>query len=736
MSTKEKFAVDGMTCASCATSLESYLSHSEGVIDVSVNYAGKSVQIVYDPELLNPQLLNQKAEEIGYHLIGGDDTERQDNAEKLEQSRLKTLRKKLIVAILLSVPVFILSMFFPDAFEKESLLLLILSLPVLIYSGSEFFTNAWNRLRHGTTNMDTLVALSTGIAFLYSAFNTFFPEVLESRGLPVHVYYESAVIIITLILLGRYLEERAKRGTTEAIRSLMGLQPSHMTVIRNGEEINIAISEGMVGDLVVIKPGERIPVDGKVRKGTSFVDESMITGEPVPVSKEKGDPVFAGTINQNGYLRIFTTEIAGDTMLAGIIKLVEDAQSSKPPVQKLVDKIASIFVPVVIVLAVVAGIIWWVFGPPPGITHAMIILITVLIIACPCALGLATPTAIMVGIGKGAVHGILIRDAAVLEIAGKLNTVILDKTGTITTGKISVENIAFKPGSDKEYLGSIWKSMELQSEHPISKAIIQYFNKNNEIDIVDFQSITGNGLKCKFNDKIFVTGNESLMKSEGKSIEGSWMQQVKNDNKNGATIIYLADEHEILAIISLMDQLRPNTRELISELRESGLNVHLLTGDNEMAAKHMASASGIEHVRSGVLPADKERYVADLQEAGKIVAMVGDGINDAPALARADIGIAMGSGTDIAMESASITVMGHGIENVVSAIKLSKSTIKTIHQNLFWAFFYNIIAIPVAAGALYPFFGILLSPMIAGGAMAFSSVSVVLNSLRLKKSKI
>ncbi|MCA6074708.1 heavy metal translocating P-type ATPase [Fulvivirga sedimenti] len=734
--TKEQFAIDGMTCASCATSLESYLSHVKGVLNVSVNYAGKSLRIEYDADQVNPQILDDKAREIGYHIITGKDNARKQELETLEKSRMITLRRKLIVAVLFSVPVFILSMFFPNVFQGSHFLLLLLSLPVMIYSGSEFFVNALNRLRHGSTNMDTLVALSTGIAFLFSAFNTFFPSFLADRGLPVHVYYESAVIIITLILLGRYLEERAKKGTTEAIRALMGLQPNEMTVIRNGEEMRIAITEGMVGDLVIIKPGERIPVDGKVRKGSSFVDESMITGEPVPVAKEKGDEVYAGTINQNGHLRIFTTGIAGETMLSGIIKLVEEAQSTKPPVQKMVDKIAAVFVPVVIVLAILAGITWWVFGPEPGITHGIIILITVLIIACPCALGLATPTAIMVGIGKGAMNGILIRDASVLEIAGKLDTVVLDKTGTITTGEISVQNLAFKPGTDHASSAAVWKTMETHSEHPLSKAIIEHFNDYNEINITDFQSVTGKGLKCSFNNDTYYTGNAALMDSVGLSTKDVWMNEVISDGEKGATIVYLANETEVMGVISLMDQLRPDTRKHIDELHRMGLEVHLLTGDNQMAARHMAEASGITHVRAGVLPADKEQYIAGLQKEGNIVAMVGDGINDAPALARADIGIAMGTGTDVAIKSASITIVGQGIGNVVSAIRLSKSSIKTIHQNLFWAFFYNIIAIPVAAGLLYPFFGILLNPMIAGAAMAFSSVSVVLNSLRLKKSKI
>ncbi len=730
---KEQYVVDGMTCASCASSLESYLSHAQGVKEVAVNYAGKSLQVSYDPAKISPQDLDNKAGEIGFHLILNQKDHSSNKIEsKLELKRFNNLKKRLLISIIFSLPVFIISMFLPGHLPFEPFILLLLSVPVIFFGGREFYVNAWKRIRHGSANMDTLVALSTGIAFLFSAFNTFFPSILESRGLETHVYYESAVIIITLILLGRYLEEKARLGTTQAIRNLMDLQPERMTVLRNGKQLDIDISEAMIGDFAIVKPGERIPVDGKVRKGESYVDESMITGEPLAVAKTKGKEVYAGTINKDGHLRIYTTKLPGDTLLSSIINLVREAQGAKPPVQRLADRIAGVFVPAVIMTALIAAGIWWIAGPEPRITHTVLILITVLIIACPCALGLATPTALMVGIGKGALNNILIRDVSALENAGKLDTVLLDKTGTITTGKVSVENVTFKPGEDHIVLSQYWKAMENLSSHPLAEAITSHWKDMEDIEVSEFKNITGKGLKCKINNNIFLTGNFSMMKEEGIETKLPWL----NEDTSGNTLIYLARNSEVVGAMTLSDQIRPNSRTEIEKLEQLGLRVELLTGDREQTAQKIAAEAGIRSVHASMLPADKENYVHQLQDHGKHVCMVGDGINDAPALARANIGIAMGSGTDIAMESADITIMGNGIEQVRTAILLSRATMRTIRQNLFWAFIYNIIAIPVAAGALYPAFGLLLNPMIAGGAMAFSSVSVVLNSLRLKQSKI
>jgi len=729
---REKYSVDGLTCASCASSLQSYLSSVSGVEEASVNYAGRSLRITYDPAAVNPEILDRKAAEIGFHLILPEAGQSKNIIEqKLETKRLNNLKTNLLIGIIFSLPVFIISMFLPGRIPHEHLLLFMLSLPVIIFPGREFYVNAWKRLRHASTNMDTLVALSTGIAFLFSAFNTFFPGILAKQVLEVHVYYESAVIIITLILLGRYLEERARRGTTQAIRELMGLQPAKMTVLRNGQTIEIDISDVMTGDFALVKPGQRIPVDGKVRKGESYVDESMITGEPLPVAKSKGSEVFAGTINKDGHLRIYTTKLPGETLLSSIISLVEEAQAAKPPVQRLADRIAGIFVPAVIVLAIAAATVWYFIGPPPEFSHAVIILITVLIIACPCALGLATPTALMVGIGKGAGNGILVRDVAALEAAGKLDTVLLDKTGTITSGNISVREVRFRPDENEDELRRFWKSMESKSSHPLAEAIESFWKSIEEVNISDFQSITGKGLKCNINSVTYHTGNAALMQDANVSTDISWARM-----ENSGTLIYLARENELVAVMRLVDEIRQNSPEVIAQLQELGLRVELLTGDRPEAAKDIAAQAGIRHFQAGMLPEDKENYVRQLQDKGEVVCMVGDGINDAPALARADIGIAMGSGTDVAMESASITVLGNGIEHVRTAILLSRSTMNTIPQTLFWAFFYNIIAIPVAAGALYPAFGVLLNPMIAGAAMAFSSVSVVLNSLRLKRKKL
>ncbi|MEJ2005800.1 MAG: copper-translocating P-type ATPase, partial [Cyclobacteriaceae bacterium] len=548
-------------------------------------------------------------------------------------------------------------MFIPGKIPYEQYILFLLSLPVMIFGGREFFITAGKRIKHGDVNMDTLVALSTGIAFTFSAFNTFFPEVLLRQGLEPHVYYESAVIIITLILLGRFLEERAKQGTTRAIHELMGLQPDKMTVLRNGKELEIPISEAMIGDVALVKPGQRIPVDGKVRKGDSYVDESMITGEPMPVSKTKDSEVFAGTINRDGHLRIYTTKLPGDTLLSSIISLVEEAQSSKPPVQRLADRIAGIFVPTVIIIAMFAAAIWYFTGPAPEFTHATLILITVLIIACPCALGLATPTALMVGIGKGATSGILIRDAGVLEEARKLDTILLDKTGTITSGEIEVSKFAFKPGENDAVLIKTWKSMEALSSHPLANAITQHWGGVKNIEISEFQDISGKGLKCKINDNKFLTGNELLMNEAGISIAEPWAKVIAMES---GTVIYLARNMELVGVMTLNDQIRPNSKAEVEKLKQLGLDVHLVSGDRKESAQVIARNAGIDHVHAGMLPSDKEAYVRKIQSNGKRVCMVGDGINDAPALARAEIGIAMGSGTDIAMESAAITIMGEG----------------------------------------------------------------------------
>ena len=734
----EDFKVIGMTCAACAISVETYLKPQEGIRHVSVNYPNQSVHLEYDKTLISIEDIRRKVKEIGYDLLIGSKEESRKEFEEKEVARLNVLKRKLIVAAIFSIPIFIIAMFFMGKIPHENYIMLGLSLPVIFWSGAEFYRIAWKKLLRFTSNMDTLVALSTGVAFLFSFFNTFFPSYFKSLGLAPHVYYESAVMIITLILLGRFFEEKAKGKTSSAIKNLMNLTPSHVTVIRNGEEIKIAQSEIIMGELIVLKPGDRVPVDGKVRKGDSYIDESMLTGEPVPIAKSKGDAVFAGTINQKGALRIFATKIGDETVLSQIIKLVEKAQSSKPEIQKLADKVAGIFAPIVIILSLVSFSIWYFLGPPPAFTHAFISLITVLIIACPCALGLATPTALMVGIGKGAEHGILIKDAQVLETAYKLDTLILDKTGTITKGKPSVNDQYWIELEDIMQIKAVVLACERQSEHPIATAIVGALSASNhtEVALEGFESITGHGVKARVGEANYLIGNESFLLQEEIRLKPEFEAKALAWKAAAKTVIYVARGKELVGLLAVSDQVKSSSKQAVRSLQELGLEVIMLTGDHPATAEAVAKEVGITTFRANFLPADKGEFIRQLQKEGKVVAMVGDGINDSNALAQANVGIAMGTGTDIAMESAGITLMNADLIQIRKAIELSQLSMKTIRQNLFWAFIYNIIAIPVAAGVLYPAFHFLLNPMVAGAAMSFSSISVLLNSLRLKRKKI
>ncbi|MCL4106387.1 UNVERIFIED_CONTAM: hypothetical protein GTU68_003548 [Idotea baltica] len=609
-----------------------------------------------------------------------------------------------------------------------------LSLPVLVLSGREFYVNAFRKALHLTSNMDTLVALSTGVAFLFSLFNTLFPEALRAQGLVPHVYYESEVVIITLILLGRYLEERARIKTGKAIRGLMELQPDTATVIRNGEEVILPLAEVVAGDLVMVRPGERIPVDGKVKRGSSYVDESMVNGEPLPSLKEKGSLLFSGTINQDGSLKILATKVGGETLLARIVGFVQQAQGSKPPVQKLVDRIASIFVPVVVSLAILAFTIWYFIGPDPAFSHAFVVLITVLIIACPCALGLAAPTALMVGVGKGAQAGILVKDAGALEMAHKIDCLVVDKTGTLTEGRPDLLGMAIATGQDQTELEAIVVALEKQSEHPVAKAIVKGLPKPaSTLKVDDFHAIRGKGLQGNIEGLTYQMGSLHHLKEVGCEGVEQFETALSNWEAQAATVVGLASAKQILAVMAVADQLRSTSPEAVRDLQAAGIEVWMLTGDQAVPAAAAANAVGIRHFRAGQMPGDKSDFIAEMQAKGHTVAMVGDGINDAQALAQADLGIAMGSGTDIAMESAGMTLMQADLRSVVKAVRLSRFTLATIRQNLFWAFVYNLVAIPIAAGALYPAFGYLLDPMLAGGAMAASSVSVVMNSLRLNR---
>jgi Cu2+-exporting ATPase len=610
-----------------------------------------------------------------------------------------------------------------------------LATPIVFVFGQQFFTGAWKQLKHRSANMDTLVAMSTGIAYLFSVFNILYPQFWTSRGIEPHVYFEAAGVVIAFILLGKMLEEKAKGNTSSAIKKLIGLQPKTVTMIHeDGQQMEIKIAEVKVGDTLLVKPGGKIAVDGRVLSGNSFVDESMISGEPVPVEKIKDTEVFAGTINQKGSFRFVAKKVGGDTMLAQIIKMVQDAQGSKAPVQKLVDKIAGIFVPVVIIIAILSMIIWIIFGGANGLTHGLLALVTVLVIACPCALGLATPTAIMAGIGKGAENGILIKDAESLELAKKVNAIVLDKTGTITEGKPVVTDILWLK-DEKKYVSEL-ASIEKNSEHPLAEAVVNHLDVKEYFPVTDFESITGSGVKAKLNEKYFYVGNALLLKTNNISINELLKNTAAGWLKEAKTVIYFSNEKQALAAIAITDKIKENSKEAVQELRQQGIEVYMLTGDNATTAKVIAEQAGIDHFKAEVLPAEKSDFVKELQRQGKIVAMVGDGINDSNALAQADVSIAMGKGSDIAIDVARMAIISSDLAKIPKAIRLSRYTVNTIKQNLFWAFIYNMVGIPVAAGILYPINGFLLNPMIAGAAMALSSVSVVSNSLRLARKKL
>lgn len=835
-SRKSQFPVTGITCAGCAASVESALSKTEGVRSAKVNFASKTVQVEYD-EVLTPSTLQKAVQNAGYDLIIPDETvtdpdkaadvmQESEDGNARDRQHLAEIQKRTLLAAIFTLPVFISGMFYMD-WELGRWLSMGLSAPVLFWFGRDFFRNAWKQARHKRANMDSLVALSTGIAYLFSVFNTLNPEFWTARGLEPHVYYEAATVIITFILLGRLLEERAKSKTSFAIRKLMGLQPKTVRVlfrvdagadgaeadgagdarIAGGAGGSQAAENGALGNsaempylddsiykdmtdyedmannedmsdhrntsdfrdmpvgsvtpgmVILVRPGERIALDGTVLQGESFVDESSITGEPMPAQKTAGSKVFAGTVNQKGSFLFRAESTGNETVLAQMIRMVREAQGSKAPVQRLVDKVAAVFVPIVMGIALLTFVVWNFAPVPEPFTKALLTAVSVLVIACPCALGLATPTAIMVGIGLGAEKHIFIRDAESLELAHKVDTLILDKTGTITEGKPGVAGVfwvdeeasggdkfaATEESSERDVWGlkspkaGILLALEQMSEHPVGEAIAEALTSKGVVPhrIRDFESVTGRGVAATADSgrRVFA-GNRRMVEEMGLAVPESLAKRADAWQEKARTVIYSGDEQHIWGIIAVSDPIKPSSQAAIQKLTRQGIEIHMLTGDNRQTAEAVAKEVGIQHTHGEMLPSDKANYIQQLQSKGRIVAMAGDGINDSQALAQADVGIAMGHGADIAIDVAKMTLTRSDLADIPTALKLSDATVSGVRQNLFWAFIYNVIGIPVAAGLLYPVNGFLLDPMIAGGAMAFSSVSVVLNSLRLRYKKL
>jgi len=765
MEKKKIYNIKGMDCASCAIKIEKSLSKTPGVQKAVVNYLMKQATVTGD---FQDEDIKRAVESTGYE-IEVQQSEHQDHAmhrmptgemmegishdehaehAKLESAaEIKTLRNKFIFGTIFSIVILMLTYagYIPvlKNFSPQILnyIMFVLTTPVMVWLGQQFYRGTWRGLKHFSANMDTLIAVGTSAAYLYSTAATFFPSFFIQAGIKPDVYFDTAAVILTLIILGKFLEARAKGQASEAIQKLLKLQAKTATVLRSGKEEKVPIEEVKVGDIVIVKPGEKIPVDGVITEGYSAIDESMITGESIPVEKKVGDEVIGATINKTGSFRFRATKIGTETALAQIVRLVQEAQGSKAPIQKLADIISGYFVPVVIAIAILSFVVWMIFGPQPPFTFALVTFVTVLIIACPCALGLATPTAILVGTGLGAENGILIRDAEKLEIFHKTKTIVFDKTGTLTKGKPTVTDVTeVKSQKGKVKIEDILKyaaSIEKGSEHPLAEAIVKYAEekKIGLIKPTKFNAIPGHGVEGIIESKEIFLGNRLLMEREKIAIDDKTEEQIQKLENEGKTVMILAIDKDLEGLIAVADTLKDYSKEAVAELHKMGIKVVMITGDNERTARAIAQEAGIDEVLAGVLPEDKAAKIKDLQKGGVIVAMVGDGINDAPALAQADVGVAIGSGTDIAMEAADVTLIADDLRKVSQAIRLSRATMRTIRGNLFWAFIYNILGIPVAAGVLYPFLGILLNPIIASGAMAFSSLFVVLNSLRLKGAK-
>ncbi|MGI4749711.1 MAG: heavy metal translocating P-type ATPase [Janthinobacterium lividum] len=727
------YPVTGMSCASCAMSVQSIAAAVPGVQQANVNYATQALDIYFNPKQTDQHQIQQAIENVGFGLIV-DEENAFDQQKQQQEKALNQLKKQTFGAVLLTVPVMVLDMVWMD-WKPANWIMLFLTSVILFVFGKRFFVNAWKQAVHGRANMDSLVAISTGVAYLFSLFNTVAPGFWLRRGIVPHVYFEAAAVVITFILIGKLLEERAKSGTSASIKKLMGLQEKTVWLIKNNTEIETAIALVLAGDFLRIKPGARIPVDGEVISGTSFIDESLMTGEPMAVSRKTGDEVFAGTINQKGSFVLKTTKVGSETLLAKMIKAVQNAQGSKAKLQKLADRIAAVFVPVIIAIALLSAAAWWIFGNNQAFSQGLLSFVTVLVVACPCALGLATPTAIMVGVGKGAEKGILIRDAETLERADQVNVVVLDKTGTITEGKPKLTALNWNKSlnaNDIKTLLGILLSAEQQSEHPLAAAITNFLvlKEASAQPVSDFKSSTGAGISVQHQNKAYWIGKPDwVLNMVNVSPQEN---QIHQQSASAETIIYFAENNKLLAILTVADEIRADAANVVSKLKNAGKEVWMLTGDAAATANYVAEKVGIKNVVSSVSPSGKAEQIKKLQQQGKVVAMAGDGINDAEALATADVSVAMGLGSDIAMEAARITLVSSQISLLPEVFRLSKQTIRTIRQNLFWAFIYNIIMVPVAAGVLIPVWGIHLNPMFAGAAMALSSVSVVTNSLLIR----
>ena len=723
-----------MSCAVCAGNVESTVQALSGVEKASVNFAAGTLTVTYNPSVITLEVMQAAVQAAGYDLI----VEAEDPvAMQEEKARMhyKILRRNTIGAWTLSIPLALLGMVFMHV-PFGNWIMMVLALAIMIFFGRSFYVNGVRHALKGKANMDTLVALSTSIAFLFSLFNTLCPGFWLGKGLEPHVYYEASGVIIAFVLLGKLMEERAKNSTSSAIKGLMGLQPKTARLVTDGREEEVPISNLQVGNVVSVRPGEKIPVDGTLLQGSSSVDESMLSGEPIPVEKNAGDRVLAGTINQKGAFTMEATSVGGTTVLAQIVQMVQSAQGSKAPVQRIVDKISGIFVPVVVLLSFLTFVCWLVIGGESYFSYALLSAVSVLVIACPCALGLATPTALMVGMGKGAEQHILIKDAFALENLCKVDTVVLDKTGTLTEGVPVVTDSYWISDDNIRYLDVLYTA-EQKSEHPLASAILCWLEESGAkvCEAENFESLTGRGVRIQVEGVTYWVGSQGLLDIFQAGIPEKVRKQIGQWQEDGQSVVFYGQETRLLAVLAISDRIKPTSAEAVKELKKQGIEVHLLTGDGVRTAERVAATLDIGHYKAEVMPNDKEEYIISLQQQGKKVAMVGDGINDSQALARADVSIAMGKGTDIAMDVAMVTLITSDLLLLPSAIRLSKQTVRLIYQNLFWAFIYNVIGIPLAAGVLFPINGLLLNPMLASAAMAFSSVSVVLNSLRLKFMK-